>query len=115
MDIVPVHRANTPHRRWGADCDAWELLSLDNLQIVEERMPPGTHEEQHHHAEAQQFFYVSSGTLTIEMDGQENTVSAGSGLHVPAGAAHLVANRAQEAAVFLAIASPTTAGDRQVT
>ncbi len=112
MDIVPAHRANAPHRRWGADCDAWELLSLDDLQIVEERMPPGTREEGHHHAEARQFFYVLSGTLTIELDGQEHTVSTGSGLHVPAGTGHLVANRGPGVASFLAIASPTTAGDR---
>jgi mannose-6-phosphate isomerase-like protein (cupin superfamily) len=112
MDILPVHRANTPHRSWGTNCDAWELLDLDDLRIVEERMPPNTHEERHHHSRARQFFYVLRGVLTIELDGQEHTVSAGSGLHVPAGATHLVANRAQEVAVFLAIASPTTAGDR---
>ena len=93
-----------------------KLLVFDeDLRIVEERMPPNAHEERHHHSRARQFFYVLSGTLTIELDGREHTVSAGSGLHVPAGTPHLVANRAQDAATFLAIASPTTAGDRHVT
>jgi mannose-6-phosphate isomerase-like protein (cupin superfamily) len=88
-------------------------LELDDLLVVEERMPPGTSETEHYHARARQFFYVLTGTLTIDVDGQEHTVAAGSGLHVPPGQSHVVANRSRAEATFLAIAAPTTNADRQ--
>jgi uncharacterized cupin superfamily protein len=112
MPPRPIDRTSALHRQWGDDCDAWELLALDDLLVVEERMPPGSTERRHHHARARQFFYVLTGTLTIEQDGHEHAVPAGSGLHVAPGTSHVVMNRTPAEATFLAIAAPTTTTDR---
>lgn len=108
----PVSVESAPHYVWGASCDGWRLLDCGDLSVIEERMPPGTHERRHVHRHSLQFFYVRSGCLTIECRGRAARLRAGDGLHVPPGVAHRVSNRGREDTLFLVVSSPSTAGDR---
>ena len=100
------------HYVWGEACDGWHLLRDPALSVIQERVPPGVGEVRHFHSRARQFFYVLSGTATMEFDGEEVTFGAGQGLHVPPGTRHRFANHSDADVVFLVISSPTTAGDR---
>ena len=77
-----VSRENAEHYRWGSDCDAWYLVNDEQLSVIEEFMPPGAAEIRHHHEKAQQFFYILSGEVMLEVEGQTTLLAAGSGLRV---------------------------------
>ena len=100
------------HYTWGGVCDGWHLLKDPTLSVIQERVPPGASETSHFHSQARQFFYVLSGTATMEFEHEAVTFAAGQGLHVPPGTRHRFANRSDADVVFLVISSPTTAGDR---
>lgn len=110
MNAVDVKDAE--HYRWGGVCDGWHLLKQQDLSVIQERVPPGAGEVKHKHSSAQQFFYVLSGTATLEFDTKSVSFGAGQGVHVPAGVAHRFANHGEQEVKFLVISSPTTAGDR---
>lgn len=76
-------------------------------------MPPATTEVRHWHARARQFFYVLSGTLTIEVEGATHTLHIGQGLELPSGTAHQARNEGTDDARFLVISSPPHQGDRR--
>ncbi len=76
-------------------------------------MPPGTTEQRHWHGRAKQFFYVLSGTLSMEIEGATQHLSAGFGIEIPAGTAHQARNEANVDAKFLVISSPPAQGDRR--
>lgn len=110
MSIVST--ANAQHYHWGQACDGWHLLALDELSIIQERMPPGSFEQRHRHMHARQFFYVLEGELTIELEGVIHHLRHGEGLHVPPGSAHQVRNESASDASFVAVSSPKSHGDR---
>jgi len=100
------------HYTWGGVCDGWHLLKNPALSVIQERVPPGAGEARHFHSHARQFFFVLSGTATMEFESDAVTFGAGQGLHVPPGTRHRFVNRSDADVVFLVISSPTTAGDR---
>ncbi|HUB89019.1 MAG TPA: cupin domain-containing protein [Dyella sp.] len=110
MSIVST--ANAPHYHWGQACDGWHLLALDELSVIEERMPPGSFEQRHRHVHARQFFYVLEGEVTIELEGAVHRLQCGEGLHVPPGGAHQVRNEGEGNARFVVVSSPKSHGDR---
>jgi mannose-6-phosphate isomerase-like protein (cupin superfamily) len=107
-----IDRQTAQHYSWGSGCDGWHLVQAENLSVIEERMPPGTSEIRHYHRNANQFFYVLQGSLSIEVGGSEFALSPGQGVHVPAGEPHQVLNRAMVDAEFLVVSSPPSHGDR---
>ena len=109
---VPLSAATAQHYTWGSTCDGWHLLSDPNLSVIQEAMPPGSSEVRHLHLKAQQFFFVLSGELSIELEASSLTLPSEHGLHVPAGSAHRVANASDRPAIFLVISSPPSHGDR---
>lgn len=109
---TPVSRSTAEHYVWGGVCDGWRLLARADLSVVEERVPAGAGEVRHFHTRARQFFFVLSGTATLEFDGRSVTFGAGEGVHVPPGVVHRFASASDEDVVFLVISAPTTAGDR---
>jgi mannose-6-phosphate isomerase-like protein (cupin superfamily) len=111
-DCSPVDLSTAEHYIWGEVCDGWHLLKQPGLSVIQERVPPGTGEIQHFHARARQFFYVLSGTATLEFSGRKVSFGAGQGVHVPPEIEHRFANHSDEEVVFLVISSPSTAGDR---
>jgi mannose-6-phosphate isomerase-like protein (cupin superfamily) len=107
-----VNRGNAEHYRWGTDCDAWYLMKDPQLTVIEELMPPGAAEIRHHHTKAQQFFFILSGEVLMEIDGDVTLVAAGSGIRIPPGMKHQIRNPSPEAVRFLVISHPPSRGDR---
>jgi mannose-6-phosphate isomerase-like protein (cupin superfamily) len=107
-----VSRENAEHYRWGVDCDAWHLVRDKNLAVIEEFMPPGAAEVRHHHEHAQQFFYILTGEVLMEIEGETTLVQAGTGIRIMPGIKHQVRNPSSEAVRFLVISQPPSRGDR---
>ena len=107
-----VDALSAEHYVWGNACDGWHLLKEQDLSVIQERVPADAGEVRHFHARSRQFFYVLSGTATVELDGSTVSLGIGQGLHVPPGVEHRFVNRSSEDVVFLVISSPTTRGDR---
>ena len=107
-----VNRERAEHYRWGHDCDAWYLVNDEQLSVIEEFMPPGAAEVRHHHEKAQQFFYILTGEVLIEVEGQTTLLGAGNGIRVLPGARHQIRNPASVPVRFLVISHPRSHGDR---
>jgi mannose-6-phosphate isomerase-like protein (cupin superfamily) len=109
----PVSVANAEHYVWGEVCDGWHLLRGEHLSVIEERMPDGAAEQRHFHTRARQFFYVLTGELTMEVDGQIYLLAALEGLEIAPGQPHQALNRSGAEVRFLVISQPPSHGDRQ--
>jgi len=109
-----VARDAAAHYGWGEGCDGWHLVRDGALSVIAERMPPGAREVRHRHDRARQFFYVLVGELTIERDGQVDTVSASCGLEIPPRVTHEVRNEGAHPVEFLVISVPPSHGDREI-
>jgi mannose-6-phosphate isomerase-like protein (cupin superfamily) len=103
---------NAEHYKWGSDCDGWHLLKTDSLNVISEKMPPGTSEKLHYHKNAQQLFYILSGPATIELEGEIIRLNAHECIHIPKGKKHCVKNNAEEELSFLLISEPRAQNDR---
>lgn len=114
MALIVISRATAEHYLWGQNCNGWHLVKHPALSVIEEQMPPATSEVLHSHRSAQQFFYVLSGEVTMEMEHDEVRLRAGEGLHIPPQMRHRVSNRSAEPACFLVISQPPSHGDRVV-
>jgi mannose-6-phosphate isomerase-like protein (cupin superfamily) len=111
---IPTSTATAAHYSWGNGCDGWHLVRAAGLSVIEERMPPGSSEVRHWHARARQFFYVLSGTLTIDVEGVQHRLAARTGIELPPGTSHQVLNESAEHAELLVISMPPSHGDRHV-
>lgn len=109
----PVRAAEGNHHSWGNLCDGWYLVRDADLSVIEERMPPGAHEQRHFHSRCRQFFYVLTGELTMELAGQHHLLAAGFGLEIAPGEPHQALNMSDREVRFLAISQPASHGDRQ--
>jgi mannose-6-phosphate isomerase-like protein (cupin superfamily) len=108
----PVNRENSEHYTWGTGCEGWHLVKDEQLSVIEELMPPGSAETRHHHERAQQFFYVLSGELLIQIEDQTILIEGGSGIRVLPGQRHQVRNPSSGPTQFLVISQPPSHGDR---
>lgn len=108
----PIDRATADHYVWGGTSDGWHLVRATALSVIEERMPPGAHEVRHRHAHSRQFFYVLSGTLTMEVEGTRHRLDARTGLELPPGTAHQAINETDADVEFLVVSTPPSHGDR---
>ena len=107
-----VSRENAEHYRWGDDCDGWHLVKDESLSVIEEFIPSGASEVRHYHRKAQQFFYILSGEVMMEVEGRTTLLRAGAGIRVLPGARHQISNPSSSAARFLVISQPPSHGDR---
>jgi uncharacterized cupin superfamily protein len=96
----------------GEACDGWILSPDRAMMVIQERMPPLTAEKRHFHEVARQFFYVLSGELTMELDGESHRVPALSGIAMPTAIHHQARNDSSADIRFLVASSRTTRGDR---
>lgn len=108
-----VSTKNTEHYTWGGDCDGWHLLKLSAASVIQERMPPGRAETRHVHQRSQQFFFLLSGQVTLEVDGEAFRLRKQQGCYVAAGLPHSLRNEGRGAAEFLVISVPPSHGDRR--
>jgi mannose-6-phosphate isomerase-like protein (cupin superfamily) len=108
----PISRSHADHYVWAGTCDGWHLVRATGLSVIEERMPPGTREQPHRHAHARQFFYVLSGTLTMDVEGTRHRIGARTGIELPPGTAHQAINEGDADVEFLVVSTPPSHGDR---
>ncbi|WP_435171257.1 cupin domain-containing protein [Falsirhodobacter sp. 1013] len=107
-----ISRQAAEHYTWGENCDGWILVPGNDLLVIEERMPANTSEVRHYHATSRQFFYVLSGTLTMELDGSSHSVPARAGIEIPPNSPHQARNDTGSDVMFLVISTPTSRNDR---
>jgi mannose-6-phosphate isomerase-like protein (cupin superfamily) len=107
-----MSRDNAEHYRWGVDCDGWHLVKDSQLSVIEEFMPPGAAEIRHHHERSQQFFYILTGEVLMEINGQNMLIPAGSGVRILPGTRHQIRNPSSGPVRFLVISQPPSHGDR---
>ncbi len=88
------------------------LAALPAAPARAEAEMTGAAETRHVHATARQFFYVLSGTATMEFEGDCVAIEAGQGLHVPSGVPHRFLNASPNDVHFLVVSAPSTRGDR---
>lgn len=91
----------TPNRRRGGDLrvllgPATVGATAGFLGVL--RLAPGEFVSEHYHPYSEEFLYVTSGTMTIRIDGTPVEVSAGEGVLVPKNARHRVENPSGEPA-----------------
>ena len=110
----PTSTATATHYGWGDGCDGWHLVQSAGLSVIEERMPPGTREVRHWHARSRQFFYVLSGTLTMDVEGTRHQLEARTGLELPPGTSHQAINESAADTTFVVVSVPPSHGDRHV-
>jgi mannose-6-phosphate isomerase-like protein (cupin superfamily) len=110
--LKKISSENAEHYKWGNNCDGWHLLKTDALNVIQERMPPGTSEQLHFHERAQQLFYILSGTAELEADGERIELKAFESIHIPKGLKHRISNKGQNDLAFLLISEPRAQTDR---
>lgn len=109
---MKISKENADHYWWGNRCEGWPLVDHEQLSVKQERMPAGTAETRHVHQVARQFFYVLSGTLTMEIEGEHYALTEQEGIEVLPGQRHQALNRSGSAVDFMVISQPSTKGDR---
>lgn len=97
---------------WGNGCQGWRLVDHDAQSVVLERMPRGTQERRHRHLRARQVFFVTTGSLVIELEGKHHSLGPNEALEVAATLAHTVSNVSEGDAEFLVVSTPSTRNDR---
>lgn len=107
-----ISKENAEHYHWGDNCDGWHLVKRQDMSVIHERMPPATQEKRHYHSVSRQFFFVLTGTLTMELNGEIQTLSPHNGIEIPPGAKHQACNHSDADVEFMVISHPTTRGDR---
>jgi mannose-6-phosphate isomerase-like protein (cupin superfamily) len=110
--LMKMNKETAEHYIWGNVCDGWHLVKQPELSVIHERMPAGSKEVRHYHERSRQFFFVLSGTATLEMNGDIHTLCRHEGVEVASGVPHQMRNDSSEDVEFLVISQPTTRGDR---
>jgi mannose-6-phosphate isomerase-like protein (cupin superfamily) len=109
---MKISTETAQHYTWGDVCDGWILSPLKDMMVIQERIPPGAAERRHFHSIARQFFYVLSGELTMELEGEIHRVPAMNGIEIRPQARHQARNESDIDVHFIVVSSPTTRGDR---
>ncbi|MDN4074895.1 cupin domain-containing protein [Fictibacillus terranigra] len=108
-------KMNAEHYVWGDQCDGWHLVKTIDLSIIHERMPPNTYETRHYHHRSRQFFFVLSGTATLEVDGELIELHPQEGYEVPPLVPHQMFNKTNLDIEFIVTSQPNSRGDRMLT
>jgi mannose-6-phosphate isomerase-like protein (cupin superfamily) len=110
MQVISTQTA--PHYKWAELCDGWRLVQADAFSVIQERMPPNTSEVAHFHNLSRQFFFLLSGSLSIEIDGSLHKLGPQQGFEIAPKLSHRVFNDSAGDACFLVISVPPSQADR---
>ena len=71
------------------------ILDLSNAPVekqslAEATIPAGGETERHWHKDSEEFYFILSGTGSMEIDGETRDVGEGDGILIPAGAWHQI-------------------------
>jgi mannose-6-phosphate isomerase-like protein (cupin superfamily) len=109
---MKISKQSAEHYIWGDNCDGWHLVKNQDLSVIHERMPSGTSEVKHYHHQSRQFFFVLSGTATMEIDGKEIVLGQHEGVEIAPLIPHQMFNKSNNEIEFLVISQPISKGDR---
>ncbi|HEX8141345.1 MAG TPA: cupin domain-containing protein [Pyrinomonadaceae bacterium] len=109
-----ISKDKVEHYVWGGVCDGWHLVKSAALSVIQERMPPGASEVRHFHRASRQFFFILSGTATLEVGGRVEVLRAHEGVEVAPGAPHRIRNESKSDVEFLVVSQPASHGDRVI-
>jgi len=112
MTNMVTDKKTAEHYLWGNNCDSWILADTAGLSVKQESMPSATREKLHFHTNAQQFFFILSGTATFYLEGEPIVVAKEQGILIQPGEKHYIANESDSQLEFLVISQPTTNDDR---
>jgi len=107
-----ISTANAEHYLWGEGCDGWHLVKTEMLSVISERVPPECKEIRHYHQKSEQFFFVLTGTASLEVEGRMILLKPQEGFHVKAGKAHQLRNDQDNDLIFLVTSVPPSHEDR---
>ncbi|WP_440877328.1 cupin domain-containing protein [Thalassotalea sp. PLHSN55] len=110
--MAAISIENAEHYHWGENCHGWHLVKSKSLSVIQELVPSGSSETRHFHQQAEQFFYVLSGTATFECENNITILQANQGIHVAAGQVHQLRNQHDEDLIFTVTSTPPSHGDR---
>ena len=110
MKVISIF--NAEHYTWGENCDGWHLLKRDDISIIQELVPAGESEARHFHNISRQFFYILSGTATMQVGNDALVLNQGEGVEIPPGVEHQFQNKSDEDVSFLVVSFPKSHGDR---
>ncbi len=110
--MAVVSKDNSEHYQWGEQCDGWHLVRSHNLNVIQERVPPGCSEVRHLHQKSEQFFFVLLGCATLEVNGKTFEVRQNQGVHVPSNTPHQLSNLGKTDLHFIVTSTPPSHGDR---
>jgi mannose-6-phosphate isomerase-like protein (cupin superfamily) len=111
---MKISKINAEHYLWGDNCDGWHLVKNNDLSIIQ-RMSPNTYEVRHYHNHSHQFFFVLSGTATLEVDGVSIELNPQEGYQVPPLVPHQMFNKTNHDVEFIVTSQPNSKGDRVLT
>jgi mannose-6-phosphate isomerase-like protein (cupin superfamily) len=80
---------------------------VQNQSLAEATLPAGAETERHYHRLSEEFYYLSAGRGTLEIDGKVREVGPGDAILIPAGAWHQI--KAIEPLRFLCCCAPAYA------
>ncbi|WP_127532563.1 cupin domain-containing protein [Paenibacillus kobensis] len=109
---MKISKKDAAHYIWGNQCDGWRLVQNEGLSVIHERMPAHTSEVKHYHEKARQFFFVLSGTATMDIGGKEIQLNEQEGIEVAPLIPHRLLNQSDRDVEFLVISAPNSRGDR---
>ncbi|KQO01395.1 cupin domain-containing protein [Paenibacillus sp. Leaf72] len=109
---MKVSKNTAEHYSWGDRCDGWHLVKNQDLSIIHERMPANTSEVKHYHQTARQFFFVLSGTATMEIGDKVVIINGQEGMEVSPHIPHRMSNQSNAEIEFLVISQPNSKGDK---
>jgi len=110
--IKIMNRQNAEHYTWGNASHGWHFLKREDLSIIHEEVPPGDSEIRHFHSAARQFFFILSGTASIEIGGETVVLHANEGVEIAPGTPHQFTNRSNETVRMIVVSMPHSHGDR---
>ncbi|MFX3623635.1 MAG: cupin domain-containing protein [Ectobacillus sp.] len=112
---MKISKQNAEHYIWGDICDGWHLVKNKELSVIHERMPVNTSEVRHFHSQARQFFFILSGTATIEVNGERIILNPQEGVEIAPLTPHQMINDSNKDVEFLVISQSTSKSDRILT
>ncbi|MGH2643213.1 MAG: cupin domain-containing protein [Chitinophagaceae bacterium] len=107
-----IDKQTAMHYLWGANCDAWVLTGKPELSVKLEKMPKETKETRHFHKQAQQLFYIISGTAIFYIQEEKQIVLSQQSILIEPLIRHCIANESEEALEFMVVSQPSADKDR---
>ena len=81
-----------------------ECINIDNARVAEYQIPSNSRGREHIHNNVFEELYCLSGRITVELEGQDDTVlHGGDKVYIPKGSKHCTRNDTDEDARFLVI------------